>query len=100
MQQYNTEHQRAEALQQKVKKLEQSADSKDDILKQLQQLSNAVSKINMAIQMLQNLQPVHSAIAARDFTRNLHPRNCTAQSNAHLQDLLTADNIKLCVNSI
>jgi DNA-binding response OmpR family regulator len=96
MQQYNTEHQRAEALQQKVKKLQQSADSKDDILRQLQQLYNAVSKINMAIQMLQNLQPG----AQRDRCLEILQETCTREiallnQMPNLQDLLTAENIKL-----
>jgi len=58
MQQYNAEHQRAEALQQKVKELQQYVDTKDELLKQIQQqLCSALPKLNIAIQMLKNLEP-------------------------------------------
>ena len=58
MQQYNTEHQRAEALQQKVQELQQFASTQDELLKQFQQkLQTAVPKLNMAIHLLKNLQP-------------------------------------------
>jgi len=52
MQQYTAEHQRAEALQQKVEELQQSGDPA--VLQQESRL--AVPKLNLAIQM-QSLQP-------------------------------------------
>jgi CheY-like chemotaxis protein len=57
MQQYNNEQQRTKALKQKVQELQQNLDVKDSMLKQFQQQSStAVSKLNMAINMLKNMQ--------------------------------------------
>lgn len=58
MQQYTTEHQRAEALQQKVEELQQYVDAKDELLQQFQQkINDTVPKLNLAIQMLKNIAP-------------------------------------------
>ena len=58
MQQYTSERQYAETLQQKIQELQQYADIKDSLLSEFQQeLLLAVPKLNMAMQMLKNLQP-------------------------------------------
>lgn len=58
MQRYKAEHQRAEALQQKVKELESSTSGEDQLLQQFQQrLRNTLPKLNIAIQMLKNFEP-------------------------------------------
>jgi len=97
MQQYNTEHQRAEALKQKVQELQQYADSKDELLNQFQQdLSNVVPKLNMAIQMLQKVQ----SGTQRDRCLKILQEACTDEiallnQMPGLQNLLTAENLKL-----
>ena len=58
MQQYTIEHQRAEALQQKVEELQQYVDAKDELLQQFQQkINDTVPKLNLAIRMLKNIAP-------------------------------------------
>jgi CheY-like chemotaxis protein len=97
MQQYNTEHQRAEALKQKVQELQQYADSKDELLNQFQQdLRNVVPKLNMAIQMLQKVQ----SGTQRDRCLKILQEACTDEiallnQMPGLQNLLTAENLKL-----
>ncbi len=57
LQQYAAEHQRAEALQQKVKELQQYADAQDKLLQQFEHnLRNALPKLNIAIHMMKNLE--------------------------------------------
>ena len=97
MQQYTTEHQRAEALQQKVQNLQQYADNKEDLLRQIhQELRNAVPKINMAIQMLKNLQPG----IQRDRCLEILQEACAHEMALlnqipNLQDFLTPENVEL-----
>jgi response regulator RpfG family c-di-GMP phosphodiesterase len=57
LQQYAAEHQRAEALQQKVKELQQYADAQDKLLQQFEHnLRNTLPKLNIAIHMMKNLE--------------------------------------------
>lgn len=95
MQQYTTEHQRAESLQQKVEKLQQYADTKDELLNQFQQeLRLALPKLNMAIQMLKSLQPG----TQRDRCLQILQEACTREmallnQMPKLQDFLTPENV-------
>lgn len=58
MQQYNAAQQRAEELQQKVQELQQHVDNKEQLLNQIgRQLSSALPKLNIAIQMVKSLEP-------------------------------------------
>lgn len=97
MQQYNTEHQRAEALNQKVQELQQYADSKDELLNQFQQdLRNVVPKLNMAIQMLHKVR----SGTQRDRCLKILQEACTDEiallnQMPGLQNLLTTENLKL-----
>lgn len=106
MQQYTTEHQRAEALQQKVQELQESADTKDDFLNQFQQeLRLAVPKLNMAIQMLRNLQlgaqrEPEEASRLRHRCLEILQEACATEiallnQMPNLQDFLTPENVKL-----
>lgn len=57
MQQYNAEHQRAEALQQKIRELENYVDDKEQLLQQFQQrLRSTLPKLSIALHMLKNLE--------------------------------------------
>lgn len=58
MQQFQTERDRAETLQQKVQELQQSIDSQGEVLQQLQQeVRHAMPKLNMAIGLLKGVAP-------------------------------------------
>lgn len=97
MQQYNVEHQRAEALQKRVQELQQTANTKDELLKQFQQqLQNAVPKLNTAIHLLKNIQPGDQ----RDRCLNLLQEACNNEiallnQMPELQDFLAPENITL-----
>lgn len=97
MQQYNAEYQRAEALQKRVQELQQTANSKDELLKQFQQqLQNAVPKLNTAIHLLKNIQPGDQ----RDRCLNLLQEACNNEiallnQIPELQDFLAPENITL-----
>lgn len=93
MQQYTAEHQRAEALQQKVEELQQSG----DLLKQLQQESRlAVPKLNLAIQMLQSLQPGVSRDRCLEILQDVCSREIALLNRMpDLQNLLTPENAQL-----
>lgn len=97
MQQYNTERQRTEALQQKVQKLQQDNDTKDQLLNQFQQeLHNAVPKLNMVIYLLKHLQPG----AQRDRCLEVLQAGCIEEiallNQMHdLQDIFTSENIDI-----
>ena len=94
MQQYNAEHQRAEALQHKVEELQQYANSKDQLLKQLEQeLQNALPKLNIAINLLKQLEPG----TQRDRGLKILQEACTDEivmlkKMSNLPDLLTPEN--------
>ena len=97
MQQYSSERQRAERLQQKVKELQQDADAKEGLLSQFQQeLFNAIPKLNMAMQMLEKRPPG----AQRDRCLEILQEACTDEiallsQIPNLQDFLTPENAKL-----
>lgn len=58
MQQYNSEHERAESLKVKVRELQKNVNSKDTLLQQFQQeLGNVLPKLNMAMSLVKNLPP-------------------------------------------
>jgi two-component system, OmpR family, alkaline phosphatase synthesis response regulator PhoP len=57
-QQYQAEHNRAQALKQRVQELQQHIETKEEVLQQLQEnLSSTVPKLNIAINILKNLAP-------------------------------------------
>jgi CHASE3 domain sensor protein len=97
MQQYISEHQRAEVLQQKVEELKEHSATKDDLLNQFQrELRNAVPKLNMAIQALKTLP----AGPQRDRCLEILRQTCTNEMAVlnelpNLQDFLTPENIQL-----
>jgi CheY-like chemotaxis protein len=97
MQQYTSEYQRAEVLQQKVQELQRDADSKEALLKHLQQeLHNAVPKLNMVIHMLKNTQPG----AQRDRCLKLLQETCTNEIELlnqmpNVEDFLSNENVTL-----
>lgn len=106
MQQYTTEHQRAEVLQQKVEELQQSVNIKDVLFNQFQQeLRQAVPKLNMAIQMLKNLQPLgqpepEEASRLRHRCLELLQQTCTDEikllnQTPNLQDFFSPENVML-----
>jgi DNA-binding response OmpR family regulator len=52
------QHQNVEALQRKIRELQQDLQGKDELLKQMQaEIKNALPKMNMAIKMLKKLPP-------------------------------------------
>ncbi len=97
MQQYNAEHQRAEALQQKVEELQQYANSQDQLLKQLEQeLQNALPKLNLAINLLKKVEPG----TQRDRGLKILQEACANEISmlkkmSNLQDLLSSENADL-----
>jgi len=75
----------AEALQQKVEELQQSG----DLLKQLQQESRlAVPKLNLAIQMLQSLQPGVSRDRCLEILQDVCSQIALLNRMPDLQNLL------------
>lgn len=97
MQQYNTEYQRAEALEQKVQELQQYVDTKDEMLKQFQQkLQQALPKLNTAIHLLRNMQPG----VQRDRCLKMLQAACNDEITMlnempNLQNFLTPENMTL-----
>lgn len=96
-QQYTSEHERAEALQQKVQELQQDANTKGELLKQLQrELHNSVPKLNMAIHMLKNLKTP----GQRDRCLKILQETCTDEIQLlnqmpNVEDFLTNENAEL-----
>lgn len=106
MEQYTSEHQRAEALQQKLQELQQSADTKNDFLNQFhQELRLALPKLFLAIQMLKNLQSeaqqeTEEASRLRHRCLEILQEACAREITLlnqmpTLQGLLTPENVKL-----
>lgn len=97
MQQYNTEHQRAEALQQTAHKLQQDIVTKDEFLNQFQQeLGNAMPKLEMVIHLLKHLQPG----AKRDHCLEVLQAACANELTLlnqipNLQAVLTPESINI-----
>jgi len=97
LQQYNTEHKRVEALQQKVRELQQYIDTQDGFFKQFeQQLYKTVPKLNLAIHMLKNLQPG----AHRERCLEILQTACAEEiallnQMPNLENLLPSENIEL-----
>ncbi len=96
-QQYTAEHQRAEALQQKVEELHQVAGAQDELVNKFQQdLRDALPKLNMAILILKNIP----AGVNRDRCLKTLQEACNHEISvlnqlSHLQDSLTPQSVKL-----
>ena len=106
MEQYTSEHQRAEGLQQELQDLQQSADTKNDLLNQFhQELRLALPKLFLAIQMLKNLEPeeqheTKEASRLRHRCLEILQEACAREiallnQMPTLQGLLTPENVKL-----
>lgn len=96
MQQYQTEHERAESLQRKVIQLQQYVENQDEMLQQLQQeMRNAVPKITMAIGFLKSMPPG----ARRDRTIEILQQSCQSEiallNQPNLQKFLTPEDFTL-----
>lgn len=97
MEQYASERQRAEGLQAKMQDLLQLSETKEGLLmKLIEDLSNPLSKINLAIRMLRDTPPGASRdryleILQEEFDREISLINQVSE----LQKLLTLDNVKL-----
>lgn len=97
MQQYNTERQRTEVLQQQVQQLQQDVDTKDELLNQFhQELRNAVPKLNMVIHLLKHLEPG----VERDRCLEVLQAACSEEiallkQTQNLQDIFTAENVNI-----
>jgi len=97
MQQYQTEHRRAEALEKEIQDLQQFMATQENFLKNfVQELKNPLSNINMAICMIKD------AKTDRDRNRYLQilRDECDREINLlnqveELQNLLTPENSKL-----
>lgn len=96
-QQYTSEHQRAEALQQQLEKIQRDVSVKNELLKQFkQELQMAVPKLNMVISMLKNLKTG----AQRDRAVEILQEACTHEiallsQMPNIEDFLTPENATL-----
>lgn len=97
MQQYNSEHERVESLQEKVQKLQKDVDSKDTLLQQFQhELGSVLPKLNMAMSLVRNLPPG----SQRDRCLAILQQVCNEEiamlnQTPKLQTLLPPENIDL-----
>ena len=96
MQQYTAEHQRAEALEQKVKELQQYVDANDGLQQFQQQLNSTIPKLNIAIHLMKNLEPGDD----RDRGLAILQATCAEEITLlnqvpNLEDLLTSENLAL-----
>lgn len=97
MQQYISEHERAQALEQKIKQLQDDVENKEQLLSQFrEELSTVVPKLSMAIHLLKNLRTG----AQRDRALEILQQACNAEiallnKSPYLQQLLTPENIDL-----
>ncbi len=97
MQQYQTERERAEILQQKVQKLQQSVDSQGEILQQLQkEVRHAMPKLSMAIDLLKGI----GQGMQRDRCVDILQKSCQAEISLlnqmpHLQNFLEPETLLL-----
>ena len=97
LERYAHERQMAETLRSKMQDLEQLNQTRDELLmKLIEDLSNPLSKINLAIHMLKNTPPGASRdryleILQEEFTREISLLNQVSD----LQGLLTLENVKL-----
>ena len=96
MQQYTAEHQRAEALEQKVKELEQYVDANDGLQQFQQKLNSTIPKLNIAIHLIKNLEPGDD----RDRGLAILQATCAEEITLlnqipNLEDLLTSENLAL-----
>lgn len=97
MQQYTSERGEVAGLQQKMQELQQSADTKDEMLKNAhQELRYLLSKINMALHMLK----YSSSGVNRDRCVDILQEACTREmallnQMPTLQNFLTTENVKL-----
>ncbi|HCF26196.1 MAG TPA: response regulator [Cyanobacteria bacterium UBA11049] len=97
MHQYIAEHQRAEALEQKIKELQQYVDANDGLLQQFQQkLNSIIPKLNIAIHLIKILEPGEE----RDRGLAILQATCAEEITLlnqipNLKDLLTCENLAL-----
>lgn len=96
MQQYTAEHQRAEALEQKVKELQQYVDANDGLQQFQQKLNSTIPKLNIAIHLMKNLEPGDD----RDRGLAILQATCAEEITLlnqipNLEDLLTSENLAL-----
>ena len=96
MQQYTAEHQRAEALEQKVKELQQYVDANDGLQQFQQKLNSTIPKLNIAIHLIKNLEPGDD----RDRGLAILQATCAEEITLlnqipNLEDLLTSENLAL-----
>lgn len=97
MQQFKTEHERAEMLQQKVQELQQSVDNQGELLQQLQQeVRHAMPKLSMAIGLLKGI----GAGMQRDRCVEILQQSCQAEISLlnqmpNLQNFLDPENLML-----
>lgn len=97
MHQYTAEHQRAEALEQKVKELQHSVGTKDIQLQQFQQqLNSTVPKLSIAIHLLKNLEPGQDRDRCLATLQATYPEEIALLNQIpNLDDLLTSENLTL-----
>ena len=96
MHQYTAEHQRAEALEQKVKELQQYVDANDGLQQFQQKLNSTIPKLNIAIHLIKNLEPGDD----RDRGLAILQATCAEEITLlnqipNLEDLLTSENLAL-----
>lgn len=97
MQQYQTERERVEILQQKVQKLQQSVDSQGELLQQLQQeVRHAMPKLSMAMDLLKGI----GQGMQRDRCVEIFQKSCQAEISLlnqmpHLQNFLEPETLLL-----
>lgn len=97
LQEYSVYDKRARELQQKMQELQLLNETQDKLLKQLiEKLSNPLTNINMAIQMLKTMpagakRDRYLEILQEEFEHEIQLLNQLSD----LQELLTPDNIKL-----
>lgn len=97
LQEYSVHYKRAKELQQKMQELQLLNETQDKLLKQLiEKLSNPLTNINMAIQMLKTMpagakRDRYLEILQEEFEQEIQLLNQLSD----LQELLTPENIKL-----
>jgi len=97
MQQYISEHERAQALEEKIKQLQYDVVNKDQLLSQFRdELGSVVPKLSMAIHLLKNLRTG----AQRDRCLEILQQACNSEiallnKSPYLQQLLSAENVDL-----
>ena len=97
MQQYTSERPEVTGLQQKMQELQQSADTKDELLKNAhQELRYLLSKINMALQMLKYSSSGVNHDRCVDILQEACAREMALLNQMPtLQNFLTTENVLL-----